>query len=127
MIFFHSFKRRYLRSFSVWILLFLLFGCKVFIELKTEKEITEFPNFPEIEAVKAVSKKSGQRAAFVLVASIFGMQEVLSDIFFLETIQYFGDWRIKKEEKFKMVSPLFEAISILSPDFVPAYYFGALV
>lgn len=127
MIFSHSFKRRYLRSFSVWILLFLLFLCKVFVELKTGKETPGFSNFPGIEAAKAVSKKSGQRAAFVLAGSIFGMQEVLSDVFFLETIQYFGDWRIKKEEKFKMVSPLFKAISILSPDFVPAYYFGALV
>lgn len=61
------------------------------------------------------------------VATGMGLKEVVSDLLFLQIIQYFGDWELKPEEKFKNIYPRLRAISLISPNFVPAYSFGALV
>jgi len=63
----------------------------------------------------------------VAVATSLGFKEVLSDLFFLRSIQYFGNLAQSKESRFKKTYPLFRAIAAASPHFIPGYSFGALV
>jgi len=52
-----------------------------------------------------------EEAVLVAVATSLGFKEVLSDFFFLQSIQYFGNLAESKESRFKKTYPLFRAIA----------------
>jgi len=79
------------------------------------------------QVVSFLSKESPRGAALAGGAVIFGFKEVASDFLFLQSIQIFGDWELGRKEKFKRVYPVLQTITLISPHFVPAYSFGALV
>jgi len=114
------------KVFLLVIILILLFLGKFILELHIGAK-RDLLSIPLREVVSILSEESTEQASFVAAAVEFGFKEVASDILFLQTIQYFGDWNLKREEKLKKVFPLFQAMSFISPHFVPAYSFGALV
>lgn len=89
------------------------------------KEITH--QIPVRKVVSYLSEENPQEASIAGIAVMTGFKEIASDFLFLQSIQYFGDWKLRKEKKFKMVYPVLRATTTISPHFVPGYYFGALV
>ena len=56
-----------------------------------------------------------------------GLENVLADIYWLRTVQYFGGQRaFATEKKFELVEPLIEITTALDPRFQLAYRYGAV-
>lgn len=112
---------------STAFLLFILtalFICKVLIEANIKE------NVPPVSLRKVVgylSEENPREATIAGMSVMLGFGEVATDFLFLQAIQYFGDWELPRERKFKMVYPVIRATVTISPHFVPGYYFGALV
>ncbi|MFQ6066046.1 MAG: tetratricopeptide repeat protein [bacterium] len=116
--------RKFWRSW-ILILLVLLFSGKVGLERYTGSTTME-----EVSPRKVVywlAQSHSEEAVLGGLMAGLGFKEVLSDLFFLQSIQYFGDWMETKESKFRKAYPVLRAMGVLSPHFVPGYSFGALI
>lgn len=114
---------RYSGIFLVLLIAALFLG-KSLLEANLEEERTR-PSLRKV--VSYLGEENPEEATMVGVAVALGWEEVATDFLFLQSIQYFGDWKLKKEVKFKKLYPLLQAMSAISPHFVPGYSFGALV
>lgn len=113
----------------VWFLLLIacFFIAKNLLELQIDIDGKHQPQVSLNEVVAILAESSPKEATFASTAILFGCNELASDILFIQTIQHYGDWGLKSEEKIRKIYPLLRALSIVSPPFVPAYSFGALV
>lgn len=108
----------------VLIIVAFLFLGKNLLEVDIGKQL---PRVPLRQVVSFLSQESPEETMFVATGVGFGFKEVVCDFLFLQTIQQFGDWNLKPEEKFKSVYPRLLVISLVSPHFIPVYSFGALI
>ncbi|MEA3485867.1 MAG: hypothetical protein U9R03_04070 [Candidatus Aerophobetes bacterium] len=90
-------------------------------------EIVGSQTLPSREIIWWLAESYPEEAVLGGAASALGFKEILSDFFFLQSIQYFGSRMESKEKKYKMIYPLLKAMGKLSPHFVPGYSFGALI
>jgi len=110
--------------FGVIFFLFALFAGKVFLDNCIEEKIFKFSLR---EVIDCLAHEHPEEATIVGIATSLGCEEIIADFLFLQAIQYFGDWKLKKEEKFKKVFPVLKVMGKLAPHFIPGYSFGALV
>jgi len=113
---------RYSGIFLVLLVVILFLG-KSLLEANLEEERVRSPLR---KVVSYLSEKNPEEATMVGVAVALGWEEIAADFLFLQSIQYFGDWKLKKEVKFKKIYPVLRAMGTISPHFVPGYSFGAL-
>jgi len=113
-------KRGYL---LVIILIFLFLG-KYLIEIDVGKCFLQ--EVPLRQVVSFLSRNNPEEAALMSAAIVFGFKQVASDFLFLQAIQHFGDWKLKREDKFNKIYPVLQVVSFTSPHFIPAYSFAAL-
>jgi len=90
-------------------------------------EIVSSQGLPSGEVVYWLAESHPEEALLGGLTAALGFKEILSDLFFLQSIQYFGSWMESKEKRYKMTYPLLKAMGKLSPHFVAGYSFGALV
>jgi tetratricopeptide (TPR) repeat protein len=110
-----------------WILIFLvvlIFSGKIHLE-RYIGSTTEGVSPGKI--VYWLAQSHSEEAVLGGLLAGLGFREILSDLFFLQSIQYFGSWEETKESKFRKAYPVLQAMGVLSPHFVPGYSFGALV
>jgi tetratricopeptide (TPR) repeat protein len=116
------------KSWIGWIFIFLvvlLFWGKVHLE-----RYMSSPAMGEVSPGKVIywlAQFHSEEAVLGGLMAGLGFKEVLSDLFFLQSIQYFGSWEETKESKFRKSYPVLRAMGVLSPHFVPGYSFGALI
>jgi len=84
-------------------------------------------DLPSVETIYWLAESHSEEALLGGLIAGLGFKEILSDFFFLQSIQYFGSWTESKEKKYKMTYPLLKAMGKLSPHFIPGYSFGALI
>lgn len=87
------------------------------------------PGSPDVSVRRVVnhlSEGDPENATVMGIAVALGYEGVATDFLFLQLIQYFGDWKMRRGEKFKKVYPVLRAMNEISPNFVPAYSLGAL-
>lgn len=101
----------------------LLFLAKVNLEKKMG--LVRIPDTGKI--VYWLAESHPEEAVLAGAAVSLGFKEVVSDLFFLQSIQYFGTLRESKESRFKKTYPLLRAMGAISPHFIAIYSFGALV
>jgi len=106
------------------LLVFLLFLSKVELEnhINSEK-----PILYSREVIWWLAEFHSREAMLGGLIAGLGFREVLSDFFFLQSIQYFGSWGETREERYKKSYPVLRAMGVLSPNFIAGYSFGALV
>ena len=117
--------RKFRVSWILIVLVVLLFSGKVQLERYISARAME-----EVSPRKVVYWLAQSRSEEAVLGGLMaglGFREVLSDFFFLQSIQYFGDWTETKENKFRKAYPVLRAMGVLSPHFVPGYSFGALI
>ena len=51
---------------------------------------------------------------------------LLADVYWTRAVQYYGDKRVRREEKFELLAPLLDLTTTLDPHLVVAYRFGAV-
>jgi len=107
------------------ILVIVIFLLKIGIEKNINSK--EIKKFPVKEVVCWLAEYHPQEAFTGGILTALGYKELLVDFFFLQSIQYFGDWQGKREVKFQKTYPLFKVMGLLDPHFVEGYSFGALV
>lgn len=107
------------------ILIIVIFLLKIGIEKNINSK--KIKKFPVKEVVSWLAEYHPQEAFTGGILTTLGYKELLVDFFFLQSIQYFGDWQEKREVKFQKTYPLFKVMGLLDPHFVEGYSFGALV
>lgn len=111
------------KSILLLLLIVILFLNKFLLETSIKEEKVR----PSLRKVLSyLSEENAQEATMIGLAVALGWEEIASDILFLQSIQIFGDWKLKKETKFKKLYPVLQTMSIISPHFVAGYSFGAL-
>ena len=90
-------------------------------------ETVSSQGLPSREVIYWLAESHPKEALLGGLIAGLGFKEILSDFFFLQSIQYFGSWMESKEEKYKMTYPLLKAMGKLSPHFVPGYSFASLI
>jgi len=111
-------------SLILILLLFFLFLSKVKLETHMN---SENPISYSKEVIRYLVESYSKEAILGGLIAGLGFKEVLSDFFFLQSIQYFGSWGKTNEERYKKSYPMLRAMGALSPHFVAGYSFGALV
>jgi len=90
-------------------------------------ETVSSQGLPSREVIYWLAESHPKEALLGGLIAGLGFKEILSDFFFLQSIQYFGSWMESKEEKYKMTYPLLKAMGKLSPHFVSGYSFASLI
>ena len=83
-----------------WILIFLvvlIFSGKVHLERYISSTVTE--GVSPGKAVYWLAQSRSEEAVLGGLLAGLGFEEVLSDLFFLQSIQYFGSWEETKERE----------------------------
>lgn len=117
-----SYKVKYLEIFLIMSLISLFVG-KYFLEHSLEEKK---PHLPLRKMISSLSEENPEEATVLVTALSLGFKEVVADFLFLQSIQYFGDWELGEEAKFKKIYPVIQAMVSIAPHFVPGYSFGAL-
>lgn len=113
------------RRWHFILLIIIIFLLKIGIEEDINSK--EIRKFPVKEVVCWLAESHPEEAFTGGILTALGFKELLVDFFFLQSIQYFGDWQEKREVKFQKTYPLFKVMGLLDPHFVEGYSFGALV
>jgi len=95
------------------------------VTLEKKMELAEIPATGKI--VYWLAESHPEEAVLAGAAVSLGFKEVISDLFFLQSIQYFGTLTESKESRFKKTYPILRAMGTVSPHFIAGYSFGALV
>jgi len=103
----------------------LLFLVKINIEKQMETVSSQ--GLPSGEVIRWLAETHPEEAILGGLIVGLGFKEILSDLFFLQSIQYFGSWTQSKEARYKKTYPLLRVMGRLNPHFVEGYSFGALI
>jgi len=56
----------------------------------------------------------------------FGVEAVVADLYWLRTVQYYGQRAFRPGQRLELLDPLLDIITTLDPHFIVAYQFGAV-
>jgi len=109
------------------VILFCIIVFLFLIKINMDSEVASSHDFLLGEVIYQLADTHPKEALLGGVMAGLGFKEIVSDLFFLQSIQYFGSWTESREKRYKMACPLLKAMGKLSPHFVPGYSFGALI
>jgi len=117
-------KRERLIQALLLVVVGILFLSKVGLERKMESPQAS-TSAPEV--VSWLANAYPEEAFLGGIAVALGFKEIVTDLLFLQVIQYFGDWRETREVRFHRTYPILWAMAKISPHFTDGYALGSLV